>query len=165
MNNIVILCGKTGAGKTTYAERLVEEGKQAGQKTVILSVDEAMLKLSDQCEGRTHHLEISRRVNDYFLGLSLQFLEQDIRCIFDFGYWTREERDQIRRFYQERKIPFDFIWVDAPEDVRQKRLERRNEENRQKSGRQYQISSEMLQRFDGWFETPDKDENIIKIET
>ena len=156
MNNVIILCGKTAAGKTTYAKRLQKE-----KRAVILSVDEVMLKVSDQCEGRKAHLELARRVNEYLMEFSLSLIRQGIVCVFDYGYWSKEERRRICTFFKERQIPYTLICMEADERTRLERLAVRNETNAMKEGRQYIITEEMLRRFDGWFEPVEADEDAV----
>lgn len=43
MTNVHMICGKAGAGKTTYARRLEEE-----RRSLLLSLDEWMLHLYDE---------------------------------------------------------------------------------------------------------------------
>lgn len=156
MNNVIILCGKTAAGKTTYAKRLQEE-----KRAVILSVDEVMLKVSDQCEGRKAHLELARRVNEYLMEFSLPLIRRGIVCVFDYGYWTKEERRRICTFFKKREIPYTLICMEADERTRLERLAVRNETNAMKEGRQYIITEEMLKCFDGWFEPVEPDEDAV----
>lgn len=156
MTDVIILCGKTAAGKTTYAKQLREK-----EGAVLLSVDEVMLKVSDACEGREAHLELARRVNEYLMGFSLPLIGQGLRCVFDYGYWTYEERRRICTFFAEKQIPYTLVCVEADERTRLARLQKRNADNARKEGRQYIITEEMLRRFDGWFEPVEPEENAV----
>ena len=46
MAEVIILCGKVAAGKTTYAKQLARS-----LPSVILSIDDLVVSLRDHCEG------------------------------------------------------------------------------------------------------------------
>ena len=60
MGKVFILCGKIASGKTTYASKLKSE-----RKAVILSHDDLMLTLFDNCLGDKHD-DMINRFSKYF---------------------------------------------------------------------------------------------------
>ena len=49
MPKVILICGRICCGKTTYSKKLCAE-----RNAVLLSVDEIMLSLFDQCCGDMH---------------------------------------------------------------------------------------------------------------
>ena len=56
MSKVYLICGKICSGKTTYSKKICAENN-----AILLSVDEIMLSLLDQCCGEKLHQEYERR--------------------------------------------------------------------------------------------------------
>ena len=158
MSRVIVLCGKIASGKTTMAKKIMEQ-----EKAVILSIDDVMLKLYDGCLKEAHNQTASRIV-DYFLTLIPDLLRQDISCILDYGFWTKEERKQLIRKLKEKELAYELIYLQVDDEVRKHRLFERNQLNAQKEGRQYIIEGELLERLDQRFEEPTAEEEFQVIE-
>ena len=68
MPKVIITCGKIGAGKSTYAEKL-----RKSEKGVLLSCDEITLALFDGNVGEKHD-EIVERCQKYLFAKSLEVI-------------------------------------------------------------------------------------------
>ena len=71
MSKVYLICGKICSGKTTYSKKLCEENN-----AILLSVDEIMLSLFDQCCGRKLHMEYEKRIKEYLFTKSLEIIEK-----------------------------------------------------------------------------------------
>ena len=158
MSRVIVLCGKIASGKTSMAKKIMEQ-----EKAVILSIDDVMLKLYDGCLKEAHNQTASRIV-DYFLTLIPDLLRQDISCILDYGFWTKEERKQLIRKLKEKELAYELIYLQVDDEVRKQRLFERNQLNAQKEGRQYIIEGGLLERLDQRFEEPTAEEEFQVIE-
>lgn len=150
---VYILCGKIASGKTTYAKEVI--CKQ--EKAVLLSVDEVMLKMFDACLKDKHN-ETVEHILDYFCTLIPDLLELGVSCIIDYGFWTKSERKHIVDKMKKHQFPFEMIYIRKEESLRVKHLEKRNEDNRRKDGRQFIIEGKLLEKLDDKFEEIEEDE-------
>lgn len=149
MAEVYILCGKVGAGKSTYARRLAQT-----KRAVILSVDELMLQMEDACRGPRYQRRQEEKCETYFMTLAAQLVSLGVSCILDYGHWTRASRRRLMDFCERQGYAYRLIWVDCASEIRRQRLQRRNEEQSRQPGRHYILTQEMQERFDAWFEEP-----------
>lgn len=149
---VIVLCGRVASGKTTLARTLARQGG------VILSIDDVMLRLYDGCLGREMHEEAARRISAYFDCLAPQLLEQGLDVIFDYGYWTRRERDEIVCHYRALGVPVQLIYLNPPEAARLQALQKRNEALQGSVRREYIIDGGLLRELDARFEEPASEE-------
>lgn len=163
MAEVILLCGKVAAGKTTYAKEMAKK-----QRAVILSIDDLVVRLHDHCEGRAKLFAMETAIRDYFTGLIVQLIEQDVTCILDHGHWTRASRQQMIEFCQTHDFPLRIVLLECPKDIRLERLQKRNERLLREQERGYVIDAVQLDRFDSWFETLSDEEyplaNIVNSE-
>lgn len=150
---VYILCGKIASGKTTYAKEVLCKNDHA----VILSVDDVMLKMFDECL-KEKHSETVEHILDYFCTLIPDLLKNDISCIIDYGFWTKKERKDIVNKMKKYQFPYEILYIKKDEDLRMKHLKIRNEENKLKEGRQFIIEGNLLKKLDDKFEEIDEDE-------
>lgn len=153
MAKVIILCGKIAAGKTYYANRLKSQ-----TNSVLLSVDDLMLKLSDSCLGDRHD-EIAARCENYFYGLSEQIVAIGLNVIIDFGYWLQKEREEAKAYFHKKGISVELHYIKIPEEVRLQQLMKRNEslllaDRRGENERVYIIDEGLRQKLDLKFEEP-----------
>lgn len=162
MAKVIILCGRIAAGKSYYANQLKEQNN-----AIILSVDDLMLRLSDSCLG-AHHDDMALRCERYFYGLAEQMTNSGIDVIIDFGYWSRREREEARKYFSSRGIKSELHYIHIADEKRIKQLESRNErliteKEKKDTGRVYIIDEVLRQRLDQKFEEPAQEEIDILI--
>lgn len=158
MAKVILLCGRIASGKTTYAQKLKSE-----TPAVVLSADDLMLTLFDACMGERHN-DIVARISRYFCSLSEDILAKGLNAVFDFGYWTKKERTEIKQYFAERGLSFELHYVRAPEATRLKRLYARNERLKSSEKREYIIEGELFKKLDARFEEPATDEVDVYID-
>ena len=159
MSKVILLCGKIASGKTTYAEALRRESG-----AVILSCDELMLTLFDQCLGEKHD-ETVARCSRYLNRLALQIIASGLDVILDFGYWSRAERETVRAFFASRGVSVCLHYVCCEEGLRMKRLHERNQALAHAEERVYLIGDELRERLDQKFEEPSEEEVAQLVNT
>jgi predicted kinase len=153
MAKVIILCGKIASGKSYYANSLRNR-----TKAVILSVDELMLRLSNNCLGSRHD-DVASRCENYFYSLAEQIVGSGLDVIIDFGYWSKAEREQAKAYFNMRRIGVELHYINIPEKKRLEQLSQRNNmlqsiEQGNHGERVYLIGEELRQRLDSKFEEP-----------
>ena len=155
MAEVIILCGKVAAGKTTYAKQLARS-----LPSVILSIDDLVVSLRDHCEGPRRLRELEGKIRAYDGSLAKQLVPQGITCIIDHGHWTRDSRQQIIDACRADGLPYRLVWLTCPRGIRLQRLKQRNEQVRSSGEKGYVIDAEQLERFDSWFEELSEEERM-----
>ena len=158
MSKVYLICGKICSGKTTYAKKLCENNN-----AVLLSVDEIMLALFDQCCGPKLHMEYDRRIKGYLFDKSLEILEKGSDVILDWGFWTKEERDFTKNFYKSRNIDCELHYIEIDDETWEYQLNKRNNEILNKETQAYYLEHNRALEFASMFKKPDTDEVDVFI--
>jgi predicted kinase len=149
-----MICGKVGAGKTTYARGLAED-----RRALLLSLDEWMLHLYDEHMPR----EVFDARIDLCMELMLRLTERLVPLgndvVLDCGFWRRRRRDEVRARIQASGGQPILHYLDVPAEERWRRLVARGAEQAA-----YKIDADMFELFEGWFEPPTEDEKPVRWE-
>lgn len=159
MAKIIMLCGKVCSGKTTYAKKLKKEYHAAA-----LSCDDFMLRLFEECPGEKIHNEMLAKIKGYFYELAEQMTAENINVIFDFGFWTRSEREKIRAYFQDKGIEIELHYISISHDVWEENIIRRNKAITENGERSYYMDDYKREHFAGMFEEPSPDEIDVLYE-
>lgn len=156
MNKVTAICGKVGSGKTYYARKLMET-----QNAVLLSNDE----LLHDVFPNTHpgdQKDLMERINMYLIKKAAELVRNGCHVILDWGFWKKEERVQLTRYLEERKIPIEWVYIRVNDDAWKKNIEKRNREvEKHDDGYSFYLNEEILKRANRLFEPPEADENMI----
>ena len=147
---LYLLCGLPGSGKTTRARELEAAG--AG---FLLNGDEWVWRLyPDDAEAaaRDERRGLVERVQ---WELVERLLRSGTDVILDWGVWTRAERDHYRRRAEVLGARVQVVFVDAPLEVLQERIARRNLDL---PAGTFHIAAEELEEWATRFEAPTHDE-------
>ena len=158
MSKVYLICGKICSGKTTYSKKLCEDNK-----AILLSVDEIMLSLFDQCCGPKLHQEYERRIKEYLFNKSLEILEKGSDVILDWGFWTKEERDATKDFYKSRNIKCELHYIEINDETWEYRLNKRNKKILENKTKAYYLEHNRALEFASMFKKPDKEEIDIFV--
>lgn len=158
MSKVYLICGKICSGKTTYSKKLCEENN-----AILLSVDEIMLSLFDQCCGRELHMEYERRIKDYLLKKSLEIIEKGFDVVLDWGFWTKEERNATKDFYKSRNIKCELHYIEIDEKTWKYQLNKRNNKILENKTKAYYLEHNRALEFASMFKNPDKEEIDIFV--
>ncbi|WNJ97559.1 ATP-binding protein [Vibrio ruber] len=155
MTKIYSICGFIGSGKTTYAKALA---KKYG--AFRFSIDEWMIPLYGEHMERdvfNHRLSTLKAL---FEDATLQLLSLGTPVIFDFGLWTRTERQAFQDWASGIGVEHEIHYLDISFDICKQRAMARNTTL---EGKSYEMTPEMLDLFWSKFEVPNPDENVIWV--
>ena len=158
MNKVYLICGKICSGKTTYAKKLCTE-----KDAILLSVDEIMLSLFDQCCGPELHQEYERRIKSYLFDKALEVLEAKKDVVFDWGFWTKEERKATKDFFKSRNIDCELHYVEVSDETWEQQLNKRNNQILNNEAKAYFLTLERALEFASMFRKPDYKEIDIFV--
>ena len=123
---IHLLCGSTGAGKTTYGRRLAE---QIG--AVRFSIDEWMSALfwMDAPDPFTPAWAMERveRCAGMIWDTAVEICRADVACVLEIGLTTAARRAQYADLARAAGFAVKLHLVDAPAEERWRRVQARNE--------------------------------------
>lgn len=152
MPKAILICGKLASGKSFYSEKLRRK-----EHAVVLSVDEITLALFDSRLGDMHE-EICARTQQHLFQKSLEVLEAGVNIILDWGFWQKRSRDEARAFYETRGIPCETHYIDVPNEIWEKNIDRRNRAVAEGTTAAYPIDAELIGKLESLFEAPTRDE-------
>jgi len=149
-SRIYALTGKIASGKTYWAKHNITEGK-----AVVFNLDKLMKPLFEQTLERPEFQEKLAICRNYFYTLADQVLAAEVPVVFDFGFWSLQEREDLRKRFEG--IPLDFIYFPINEVEQWKRVEHRH--IREKDN--YPFPRDLLQWLNGFFEEPAEEEKML----
>ena len=152
MAKVYLICGRVCSGKSTYAMEMVKK-----HHAVLLSSDEITLALFGQHCGDMHD-DYVERAQRYLFHKSLEILAQGIPVVLDWGFWTKEERDEARAFYGEKGIEYEFHYIDVTDEEWHRRLQKRNAAVEKEEVSAYFIDENIARKFGAIFEKPTPEE-------
>lgn len=124
---IHLICGPTGAGKSTYAERLAQD-----LGGVRFSIDEWMQRLHNP--DRPEELRFDwfyervQRNCAQMRAVAERLAEIGVRSVFDCGLTNATERAIFADWAEETGLSCRLHFVDVAKDIRWERVQRRNAE-------------------------------------
>jgi predicted kinase len=113
MATLFLVCGLPGAGKTTRARQIVET-----TNSVLLSPDEWIVGLGISLMD----YEFRFKLQDVMLAHAGNVLRAGASVVVEFGSWSREEREGIRRAAAREGATTELHFLDAPIDELVRRL-------------------------------------------
>jgi len=146
MSKVYFICGFIGSGKTTYSKKLAVE-----KSAFRFSIDEWMIPLYGEHMERDVFTERMNTLQSLFKASALQMLSLNVPVIFDFGFWTKPDRDSVLAWAREHDLEFELIYLDVSVEKCRQRVIKRNQVQDEKS---YNMTPEMLDLFWSWFEIP-----------
>ncbi|WP_099896964.1 ATP-binding protein [Streptomyces sp. TLI_171] len=124
---VVLMCGLPGAGKTTYAERLVRRGYAR------LSIDEVVWqRLGQRDAGRVLDSEAYDRLKDEVRReqrrelVELMAAGRDV--VVDYSFWNRASRDDYKALVESHGHRWELVHLKADRTTLERRLEVRSRE-------------------------------------
>ncbi len=152
MAKAFLICGKICCGKSTYACHLRDENKG-----ILLSVDEIMLALFGPYSGDNHDLFI-KKIQEYLLEKSVEIIQGGNNAILDWGFWAKDKRVQVKKFYQSRNIKYEFHFIDVNDEEWKARIAQRNNAVLSGKAAAYPVDENLAAKFEDLFEFPAEDE-------
>ncbi len=153
MAKLICICGKIGCGKTYYANQLKEK-----EQAVILSTDEVTYDLTNNKQGEDYD-EFARRVNLYLRKKALEIVNAGCTVILDWGFWTKENRNEIKEYAKEHKILLEMHYIDIDDKTWYENIEERNSKVLAgNGGSSFYVDEGLLKKVSSLFEIPEKEE-------
>jgi predicted kinase len=154
MAKVFFICGRVGAGKTTYSNQLV-----AQEKATHFNIDDWMVTLFGADAPNPLNLEWAlprtQRCNEQIWKISKQLVSLNVNVILDLGFYRKEQREAFRLLAENAGIPFEFHFIDVPAEMRRLRVQARNQGSETKT---VEVSDEMFNWAENWFEDLDTEE-------
>lgn len=155
MAKLILVCGPVGAGKTTYSLSL---SKEVG--AVRFSIDPWMQTLFSEDMTSLDYSWMIKRVNrcyEQIWEVSEQILSLDGNVVLDLGFTTKAQRELFTNRAKGLNIYFELHYLDAPKDIRKKRIEKRNIEQ-DPAVYSFEVTDMMFHFMEPRFEIPDQEE-------
>lgn len=155
MARLILVCGPTGAGKTTYSLALCQE-----IEAVRFSIDPWMQTLFSKDMTSLDYTWMIERVNrccDQIWQVSEQILAIDGNVVLDLGFTTKAQREVFSNRAKELNINAELHYLDVPKNVRKERVDKRNTE-KDASVYSFDVTDMMFNFMEPMFEAPDQNE-------
>lgn len=159
MSKVIAICGKICSGKSYYAKQI--KGKE---NAVILSTDEATYDLIDNKQGEFYN-EFAQRVNKYLMKKAAQIVNAGCNVILDWGFWTKEDRKAVTKYFNQFGIDVEWHYVDIETSRWQQLIDERNTKIQNgNSSSDFYVDEGLLNKLLLKFEEPSREEMDIWIE-
>ncbi|MDO6686125.1 MULTISPECIES: AAA family ATPase [unclassified Agarivorans] len=164
MARLILVCGPTGVGKTTYALSLAKE-----IAAIRFSIDPWMQTLFAKDMASLDFEWMMERVNrcsEQIWQVSEQILAINGNVILDLGFTTKDQRDVFANRAKELGLAAEIHYLHAPTDTRKQRVDKRNIE-KDPAVYAFEVTDMMFNFMEPRFEVPDEEElkNGRKIST
>jgi predicted kinase len=154
---IHLVCGSTGAGKTTYAVQLAHR-----LRAVRFSIDEWMTTLfwmdSPQPVEATWSMARIERCYRQIWSTAAQVAGCGTPCVLDLGFTQAASRTQFYEQAGALGFSVQLHFLDVPLQERWRRVVSRNSGKGGAQQLQFEVSREMFDFVEGMWEPPDAEE-------
>jgi predicted kinase len=156
-NNLAfhIICGSTGAGKSTYAKRLAND-----IGGVHFAIDEWMVALfwKDSPDPIEFEWAMERvnRCEEQIAATAIQCLTRGIPAILDLGFTKATHRQKFADIAASAGVNISLHYLEVPADVRWARVEQRNTQKGETFS--LEVNRDMFNFVENMWEAPDEDE-------
>ena len=155
MARLILVCGPTGVGKTTYSVSLANE-----IQGIKFSIDPWMQTLFAKDMGDLDFEWMMERVNrcsDQIWQVSEQILAINGNVILDLGFTTKEQRDVFTDRARALGIDPEVHYLNASKETRKQRVDKRNTE-KDPAVYAFEVTDMMFDFMEPRFEIPDEEE-------
>jgi predicted kinase len=150
-----LICGSTGAGKTTYSREL---GKK--KSSFLFSIDQWMKSLfwmdSSSRPDLDWALERVGRCEDQIWLIAEQLLKSGIDVILDLGFSRKIQREKFYHLSSAVGVRSQLHFLNIPVEVRKRRVIERNK--RKSETFEFEVNEETFLWMETYFETPKGEE-------
>jgi predicted kinase len=146
MATLFLICGLPGSGKSTLARHLEQE-----HRALRLVPDEWMARIV----GDGHDEAKRAAIEAIQWDLAQRVLGLGLDVIMENGFWSRQERDEVRARAAELGVPVTLFYLDVPRAELVRRLRARNDAMPPDT---FRVEPEQLDEWMRSFEPPAPDE-------
>jgi predicted kinase len=155
---VVLMCGVSGSGKTTYAKELEARGYER------LSIDEEVWERFgrygidyDPALREQHSAEAEAALQQRLIDL----IRAGRDVVVDFSFWERSTRDRYKRLVVDAGGTWELVYLKvSPERLRERLAARRERSD----ANAFPITDDVLERFVAGFQAPDGEGETV-VET
>lgn len=152
---IYLICGPTGAGKTSYAIQLANKNA-----AIRFTIDEWMTCLFSADMQKSTDLDwmLARlnRCERQIWALCQQILKQQMSVVLDLGLAKKVHRDKFRHLATTVNVEPQLHYISADPLLRRQRVKLRNENKDQSYA--FEVTDAMFDFMESWFEPPENQE-------
>ena len=164
MARLILVCGPTGVGKTTYSISLSQE-----LEAIRFSIDPWMQTLFSKDMISLDYAWMIERVNrcyEQIWQVSEQILALSGNVVLDLGFTTKAQRDFFSTRSTKLSVNSEIHYLYAHKDTRKQRVDKRNLE-KDPAVYTFEVTDMMFDFMEPRFEAPDKEElkNGCKVAT
>jgi len=149
--NVHLVCGATGAGKSTYSEQLCQDFSG-----IRFSIDEWMQRLHNADKPETGLFEwFYERVQRncaQMRDVAERLVELGVPAIFDCGLTNKVERDIFANWSEDKGFSAQLHFIDTPLELRWQRVQQRN--SQQSETFQFEVTRDMFDFIESIWEAP-----------
>lgn len=152
MTRLILVCGSTGAGKTTYSISLANE-----IDAVKFSIDPWMQTLFSKDMKSLNFewlMERVSRCHEQIWDVSKQILTLQGNVILDLGFTTKLQRQMFVAKAKEIGVNPELHYLDVSADVRKERVKHRNV-SKEPELYSFEVTDIMFNYMEPKFEAPD----------
>jgi len=157
MHLIHLICGSTGAGKTTYALGLTQ--RLSG---VRFSIDDWMTTLfwkdSPQPIEPAWAIERIERCYAQIWSTARQVAARGVPCVLDLGFIQVSNRDKFAALAREAGLAAQLHLLDVPAEERWRRVRARNLDKSETYQLDFDVTREMFDFVESMWEPPTEEE-------
>jgi predicted kinase len=154
---IHLICGSTGAGKTTYANRLSNE-----TRAVVFSIDQWMTALfwmdSPSPIEAGWSMERVSRCMDQIWTVAGQVAARGTPCVLDLGFTRLQERSRFAELARASGFSVQLHVLDVSLEERWRRVQLRNTEKGETHQLRFAVTRDMFDFVESMWEPPDETE-------
>lgn len=134
-------------------------------KAGVLSVDEITLALFGNDAGEKLDFYVEK-LEEYFFVKALDISERGTDVIFDWGFWTKQEREYARKFFDSENVEYKFFYLNVDDVEWRRRIGKRNQQIDDNETEAYYVDEGLAEKVSSIFEEPDENEikEMIKVE-
>ena len=158
-NLVHLICGSTGAGKTTYALRLSDR-----LGAVRFSIDEWMAALfwmdTPQPLEPAWSMERVERCFMQSWAVALQIMARNVPCVFDFGFGQARSRARFAELAKDAGLSVQLHLIDVAAEERWRRVAARNAQKGETYQLGFDVTREMFDFVEGLWEPPTEAEML-----
>jgi predicted kinase len=156
---IHLICGSTGAGKTTYASRLSDR-----LDGIRFSIDEWMAALfwmdTPQPLDPAWSLERVERCLAQIWSVALPVASRNVPCVLDLGFSRAQSRVKFADLAKAAGLSVQLHFIDVPVEERWRRVEARNARKGETYQLGFDVTREMFDFVEGLWEAPTQAEML-----
>lgn len=152
MAKVILICGKICSGKTFYVKNILQT-----QNAVLLSCDEIESQIFHHSLGEKHDA-VAEDIKKYLHKKAVDIISAGCNVVLDWGFWTKEERENVSRFYRSKGIGYEWHYVDVTDEIWKQNILSRNEAVTSSKSDDYYVDGGLLNKLRALFEIPNNDE-------